>query len=198
MKYMDHALWNHGMHFIESLTKEGCTWSLSPLALLTYTPHHLQMFVTMPLVSYILPADAIKYRHTWSLLDSSCQEHVSYEASHGGGGAVVGGGSNIYRGQVGFNVKGLQQTPLVPVHIHGWGREKKEPPPFPLYPWSQGALVSYLWPVGAIKYKHTWTLVSGMCFLRLMLISSDRYFSYWVLIYSTIGSQLKLIKHHSR
>jgi len=41
-------------------------------------------------------------------------------------------------------------------------------------PW----VCTYEWPVAGMKYIQQCTLVSGIRFLRLMLISSCRYFSY--------------------
>lgn len=46
-------------------------------------------------------------------------------------------------------------------------------------------------PVGDMKYKQQCTLVSGMRFLRAMLTSSFKNFSYCSLMYLDMGSQLE-------
>lgn len=50
---------------------------------------------------------------------------------------------------------------------------------------------TYEWPVAGMKYIQQCTRVSGIRFLRLMLISSCRYFSYWSLMNFMMGCQLQ-------
>lgn len=49
---------------------------------------------------------------------------------------------------------------------------------------------TYEWPVAGMKYMQQWTLLSGICFFRLIFSSSWRYFSYWSLMNFIMGCQL--------
>lgn len=52
-------------------------------------------------------------------------------------------------------------------------------------------MLTHLCPVGAIKYKQQWTLLSGTRGFLLMLVSSFKYLLYCSFIYWRIGSQLQ-------
>ena len=57
--------------------------------------------------------------------------------------------------------------------------------------------MTYECPVGGMKYRQQWTLVSGMYFFLAILCSSFRYLSYCWFMYSRIGCQLKKIKNNN-